>query len=79
MFVGYSKHHANDVFRMINMDTEMIINSFEIICLNEVYKDWMARKVKHQFNNNDDDAIESEIQLVNKNQDASQGVRDPDE
>ena len=46
MCVGYSVHHTHDVYRMLNMDTEMIINSRDIIWLIEVHKDWIARKVK---------------------------------
>jgi hypothetical protein len=31
MFAGYSVHHAHDVFRMLNIETEMIVNSRDII------------------------------------------------
>jgi hypothetical protein len=31
MFVGYSVHHVNDVYRMLNLDTKRIIQSRDII------------------------------------------------
>ena len=31
MFVRYSAHHTHDVYRMLNRDTEMIINSCDTI------------------------------------------------
>jgi hypothetical protein len=45
MFVAYSVHHAHDVYRMLNIETEMIINSQDIIWLNEMHKDLIGRKV----------------------------------
>jgi hypothetical protein len=41
MFVGYSVHHANDVYRMLNLDTKTIIHSRDIIWLNEAYHGWI--------------------------------------
>jgi hypothetical protein len=40
------------------MDTDITINLQDIIWLNEVHQQWSARKVKNQFNDNDDDVIE---------------------
>jgi hypothetical protein len=37
MFVGYSVHNENDVYRMLNLDTNIIIQSRDIIWLNEAY------------------------------------------
>jgi hypothetical protein len=76
MFVGYSVHHAHDVYRMLNIDTEMIVNSRNIIWLNEMHKDWIGRKVKNQLIDDDEDAdvMESKVQLFNEGQDASQAV-----
>jgi hypothetical protein len=45
MFVGYSVHHANDVYRMLNLDNKRIIHSRDIILLNESYHDWIERKL----------------------------------
>jgi hypothetical protein len=46
MFVGYSVHHTNDAYRMLNLDTKSIIQSRNIIWLNEEYHDWMERKFR---------------------------------
>jgi hypothetical protein len=48
MFVGYSVHHANDVYRMLNLDTKRIIQSRDIIWLNEAYQDWIDGKVSQK-------------------------------
>jgi hypothetical protein len=63
MFVGYSVHHA---YRMLNIETQMIINSRNIIWLNEMHKYWIGRKVKNQLIDDDEDAdvMESKIQLL---------------
>jgi hypothetical protein len=74
MCVGYSVHHAHDVYRTLNLETEMITHLRDIMWLNEVHQEWIARKVMHQFVDNDDDVMESTILLVNKGQDAFQGV-----
>jgi hypothetical protein len=65
MFVGYSLYHAHDVYRMINMDIQKIVNLHDIIWLKEVHNDWIARKVENHFN--DDDDIESKIHAVDEN------------
>jgi hypothetical protein len=67
MFVGYSVHNANDVYRMLNLDTKSIIHSRNIIWLNEAYHDWIARKVsqKEEIDDVDDDVIaNSKIQEI---------------
>jgi hypothetical protein len=35
MFVGYMEHHSRDVYRMLNLTTNSIINSQDIILLNK--------------------------------------------
>jgi hypothetical protein len=36
-FVGYTEHHSRDVYRMLNLITNTIINSRDIIWLNKTY------------------------------------------
>ena len=81
MFVGYSVYHAHDVYRMLNLKTEMIINSRDIIWLNEMHKDWIGRKMKTQsiHKDDDDDVMESRVQSVTDNQDDLQGDTNLDE
>jgi ClpP class serine protease len=59
MFIGYSVHHANDVYRMLNLDIKTIIQSRNIIWMNEAYHDWIDRKVlqKKETDDEDDDVI----------------------
>jgi len=61
MFMGYSVNHAHDVYRMLNLDTKKIINSRDIIWLNQVYNDWRAKKDNNQIND-DDVEVEPRIQ-----------------
>jgi hypothetical protein len=81
MFVGYSVHHAHDVYRMLNIETEMIINSCNIIWLNEMHKDWIGRNVKNQLidDGEDADVMESKIQLFDDGQEVSQAVTNQDD
>jgi hypothetical protein len=39
MFVGYTEHHSRDVYRILNLSTNSIMNSRDIIWLNKTYKD----------------------------------------
>jgi hypothetical protein len=36
MFVGYAEHHSSDVYRMLNLTTNSIINSRDIIWLKKI-------------------------------------------
>ena len=53
MFVGYTEHHSRDVYRMLNLTTNSIINSRDIIWLNKTYKEWKQNKTTI-FNVEDD-------------------------
>jgi hypothetical protein len=87
MFGGYSVHHAHYVYRMLNIEIEMIINSRVIIWLNEMHKDWIGTKVKNQLIDDDDDdddnedadVMELKMQLFNEGQEASQAVTNQDD
>jgi hypothetical protein len=37
MFVGYAEHHSRDVYSMLNLTTNPIIKSRDIIWLNKTY------------------------------------------
>jgi hypothetical protein len=79
MFVGYSIHHANDVYRMLNLDTKRIIQSRDVIWLNH---NWVDRKVSQKKETDDeiDDVIaSSKIQEVKDGQDKLSSVQDQDE
>jgi hypothetical protein len=56
---------------MLNIETEMIIDSRDIIWLNEMHKDWIGRKL---VDDEDAGVMESKIQLFNEGQEASQAA-----
>jgi hypothetical protein len=82
MFVGYSVHHANDAYRILNLDTKCIIQSRDIIWLNEAYDDWIDEKVlqKKEIDDEDDDVIaNSKIQEIKDGQYKLSSVQNQDE
>jgi hypothetical protein len=56
MFFGYTEHHSRDVYRMLNLATNSITNSRDIIWLNKTYKEWKENKAT--IFNVEDDIIE---------------------
>jgi hypothetical protein len=56
MFVGYTEHHSREVYRMLNLITNSIINSQDIIWLNKTYREWKDSKAT--ISNPGDDTIE---------------------
>ena len=46
IFVGYAENHSKDVYRMLNLETNSIINSRDIIWLKKMHKDWLKNKLK---------------------------------
>jgi hypothetical protein len=82
MFVGYSVHHANDVYRTLNLNTKNINQSRDIIWLNEAHRDWTEKKFLQQkdIDDEDDDVIvKSKIQEVKDGQDKLRSAKDQDE
>jgi hypothetical protein len=53
MFVGYTEHHSRDVYRILNLTTNSMINSRDIIWLNKTYREWKQNKTTI-FNVEDD-------------------------
>jgi hypothetical protein len=56
MFVDYTEHHSRDVNRMLDLTTNSIINSRDIIWLDKTYKEW--KQSKTTIFNVEDDIIE---------------------
>jgi hypothetical protein len=75
MFMGYSVHHAHDVYRMLNTDIKKVINSRDIVWMNQAYKDWRVQKEKKSDQNDEDDAVEPKIQATSKSQEEVQEER----
>jgi hypothetical protein len=75
------KSQRGDVYRMLNPDTKRIIQSRDIIWLNEAYHDWIEKKVsqKKEIDNEDDDVIaNSKIQEVKDGEDNLSSMQDQD-
>jgi hypothetical protein len=82
MFVEYSVIHANDIYRMLNLNTKSIIQSHNIIRLNEAYHVWIEKKIsqKKEIDDEDDDVIaNSNIQEVKDGHDKLSSVKDQDD
>jgi hypothetical protein len=56
MFVGYTEYHSSNVYRMLNLTTNSIINSQDIIWLNKTYGKWKNNKTT--ISTTEDDTIE---------------------
>jgi hypothetical protein len=56
IFVGYTEHHSSDVYRMLNLTTNEIIYSQEIIWINKTYREWKNNKTT--ISTAEDDTIE---------------------
>jgi hypothetical protein len=54
--VGYTEHHSREVYRMLNLTTNSIINSQDIIWLNKTYGEWKNNKAT--ISTSEDDTIE---------------------
>jgi hypothetical protein len=54
MFVGYTDHHSRDVYRMLNLTINSIINSQDIIWLKKTYREWKDKKQQYV----EDDSID---------------------
>jgi hypothetical protein len=44
IFVGYAENNSRDVYRMLNLDTNAIIKSRDIIWLKKMHVDWLKNK-----------------------------------
>jgi hypothetical protein len=56
MFIGYTEHHSRDVYRMLNLTTNSIINSRDIIWLNKTYRE--SKDNKETISNVEDGTAE---------------------
>jgi hypothetical protein len=45
IFVGYSENHSRNVYRMLNLEANSVINSRDIIWLKKMHKDWLKNKL----------------------------------
>jgi hypothetical protein len=59
MLVGYSVDHSHDVYCMLNLETDHVINSRDIKWLKLYHKDWISKsnQVERIANNDDDNDV----------------------
>jgi Reverse transcriptase (RNA-dependent DNA polymerase) len=63
VFVGYPSNHANDVYGLLNLKTNHVIKSRDIIWSNKTYQEWI--KLKDNPIMTDDDLSDTEVELNN--------------
>jgi hypothetical protein len=63
VFVGYPSNHANDVYRLLNLKTNHVIKSRDVIWSNKTYGEWIKSKDHPKMT--DDDLSDTEIDLDN--------------
>jgi hypothetical protein len=56
MLIGYTEHHSSDVYRMLNLSINSIINYRDIVWLNKTYGEW--KNTKATISTTEDDTIE---------------------
>ena len=55
VIMGYSVDHSNDVFQMLNLERERIINSRDVIWLGKNFKIWSNTDSQDEKDDIDDD------------------------
>jgi hypothetical protein len=82
MFVCYSVDHAHDAYRMLNLETNRIINSRDIKWLKLYQKDWINKSNQVEriaYDDDDDNDIESlMIQKVNNGSESNTNFTQPE-
>ena len=64
IFVGYAENHSKDVYRMLNLETNAIINSRDIIWLKKMHTDWLQNKLMTIVDEEEDGLIIIQLKLV---------------
>jgi Reverse transcriptase (RNA-dependent DNA polymerase) len=63
VFVGYPSNHARDLYRLLNLKTNHVIKSRDVIWSNKTYGVWMKSKDYPKMT--DDDLSDTEVELNN--------------
>ena len=64
MFVGYSEHHAKNVYRFMNLKTNQIMTSRDVAWIHLLYKDY-----KKEEKNEIKEIIIDDVDIRKKNED----------
>jgi hypothetical protein len=63
VFVGYPSNHGNDVYRLLNLKTNHVIKSRDVIWSNKTHGKWMKSKDHPKMT--EDDLSDAEVELNN--------------
>jgi hypothetical protein len=63
VFVGYPNNHANDVYMLLNLKTNHIMKSRDVVRSNKTYGEWMKSKDNSKMT--DDDLSDTEVDADN--------------
>jgi hypothetical protein len=63
VFVGYPSNHVSDVYRLLNLKTNHVIKSRDVIWSNITYGEWMKSKDHPKMT--EDDLSDTEVELNN--------------
>jgi hypothetical protein len=64
MFVGYSFDHANDVYRILNLNSKRITQTRDVIWLVKCYDNWLKNKAPSNDNDMDEDIGNSKEEFL---------------
>jgi hypothetical protein len=76
MFVGYTEHHSRDVYRMLNLTSNSIINSQDISWLNKSYGEWKNNKTTNSTTENDTIELPTGVDKVKLTENAIKETED---
>jgi hypothetical protein len=63
VFVGYRNNHASDVYRLLNLKTNHVIKSRDVIWSSKTYGEWMKSKDRPEMT--EDNLSDTEVEINN--------------
>ena len=76
VFVGYADKHAGDVYRMLNLKTNKIIMSRDILWLNKTFGEYFEIKKTHMIVIDNDDEDDDEENRENENEEENENPQE---
>jgi hypothetical protein len=73
---GYMEHHSRDVYRMLNLTTNSVISSLDIIWLNKTYGEWKNNKATISFAEDDTTELQTGIDKIKLTENATKETED---
>jgi hypothetical protein len=76
MFVGHAENHSRDVYRMLNLTTNSITSSCNIICLNKICKEWKNAKTTIHVDDEEKTEIPTGIEKTKSTTNSTKDIED---